>query len=84
MFCLNSLHLACLLHLRLCLNIYIVDVLFNLDSDTEDELIRPTREETAIVVGVIYVAPMMVLHLWDILMLGVERRTIALRLVLVG
>ncbi|CAK9019444.1 Multidrug resistance protein pgp-1 (P-glycoprotein A) (P-glycoprotein-related protein 1) [Durusdinium trenchii] len=54
-------------YFTLCLNIYIVDVLFNLDSDTEDELIRPTREETAIVVGVIYVAPMMVLHLWDIL-----------------
>ena len=52
---------------RLCLNIYIVDVLFNLKDDNEDRLIRPTREETALVVGGAYVGPMLVLHAWDLL-----------------
>lgn len=55
---------------RLCLNIYIVDVLFNLKDDNEDRLIRPTREETALVVGAAYVGPMLVLHGWDMLQLG--------------
>ena len=54
---------------RLCLNIYIVDVLCNLNKDTEEQLLRPTREGTAVVIGVLYVAPMMILHLWDILTL---------------
>lgn len=54
-------------YVTLCLNIYIVDVLCNLNKDTEEQLLRPTREGTAVVIGVLYVAPMLVLHLWDIL-----------------
>ena len=54
---------------RLCLNIYIVDVLCNLNKDTEEQLLRPTREGTAVVIGLLYVAPMLILHLWDILTL---------------
>ena len=55
---------------RLCLNIYIVDVLCNMDKDVEERLLRPTREQTAIAVGVLYVSPMLVLQLWDLLMLS--------------
>ncbi|CAJ1401466.1 unnamed protein product [Effrenium voratum] len=55
-------------YFMLCLNIYIVDVLFNLDDPKTEELLwRPTRKGTAMVVGVAYVAPMLVLHLWDLL-----------------
>ena len=55
---------------RLCLNIYIVDVLCNMDKDVEERLLRPTREQTAIVVGVLYVSPMLVLQSWDLMMLS--------------
>ena len=55
---------------RLCLNIYIVNVLCNMDKDVEERLLRPTREQTAIVVGVLYVSPMLVLQSWDLMMLS--------------
>jgi len=54
-------------YMTLCLNIYIVDVLCNMDKDVEERLLRPTREQTAIVVGVLYVSPMLVLQSWDLM-----------------
>eukprot|EP00437_Effrenium_voratum_P005659 CAMPEP_0181427244 /NCGR_PEP_ID=MMETSP1110-20121109/16071_1 /TAXON_ID=174948 /ORGANISM="Symbiodinium sp., Strain CCMP421" /LENGTH=824 /DNA_ID=CAMNT_0023550449 /DNA_START=48 /DNA_END=2522 /DNA_ORIENTATION=+ len=51
----------------LCLNIYLVDVLFNMnDPETKERLVLPSRLDTAYVIAGLYVAPMLVLHAWDL------------------
>ncbi|CAE6921301.1 lolD [Symbiodinium natans] len=50
----------------LCLNIYLVDVLFNMEA-SEDRLWMSTRLRTAYAVAISYVAPMLVLHAWDLI-----------------
>ena len=69
--------LACLRNLYryfvLCLNIYLVDVLFNMHGD-EDRLVLSTRLETAYLVAIMYVAPMLVLHAWDLVKAKLDLR----------
>jgi len=54
------------LFLTLKINIYLVDVLFNLSPaervETEDQLILDTRQNTAILIGALYIIPMFFLH----------------------
>ncbi|CAE7412923.1 ABCB10 [Symbiodinium pilosum] len=52
----------------LYLNMYMVDVLFNLqDEEAKHELILPSRVDTAYLVAVAYLLPTLVLHVWDIM-----------------
>lgn len=48
----------------LLLNIYLVDVLFNTkDPKTEEQLLTPSRSDTAMIVGAALVVPMVFVHL---------------------
>ena len=48
----------------LLLNIYLVDVLFNLeDKSTEEQLVLASRRETALAMGAALVVPMILVHL---------------------
>jgi len=55
------------LYFTLYVNVYLVDVLFNTSShESEGRLFVPgNRKATAIAIGVMYIVPMLFLHLWD-------------------
>jgi len=61
---LNQMH-NIYLFLTLYVNVYLVDVLFNNDPAKESRLIVPSKNGTAMVIGVMYIMPMFVLHFWD-------------------
>lgn len=54
--------------LTLTLNVYLVDVILNMqDPGTEARLILSSREETAMLVGALYFLPLILIHLWHFL-----------------
>lgn len=61
----------------LLLNIYLVDVLFNLeDASTKEQLVLASRRETALAMGAALVVPMILVHLAGFIKAGVETRLI--------
>lgn len=57
------------------IGVYLVNVLFNMsDLDASDALILSTRSKTAALVGAAYVAPMLVLHAWDLVKAKMDLR----------
>jgi len=54
------------LFLQLYVNVYLVDVLFNTsEKESEAKLLLPDRKDTAICIGILYIAPMLIVHYWD-------------------
>lgn len=54
------------MYLRLTLSAYLVNVVFNIhDESTAAHLLVPNRAATASMIGLLYIIPMMALHLWD-------------------
>lgn len=55
------------------LRVYMVDTLYAMtDHTSEERLFFPTRSETAYFVAACYVAPMVILHMWDVVKIRID------------
>lgn len=68
------------LFFKLWFNVYLVDVVLNHHEDVSDKLLIPgNRQSTIVVMGVIWILPNILLHLWDIaqLFIAVKGKSVA-------
>eukprot|EP00747_Dinoflagellata_sp_TGD_P075084 gnl/TRDRNA2_/TRDRNA2_158591_c0_seq1.p1 gnl/TRDRNA2_/TRDRNA2_158591_c0~~gnl/TRDRNA2_/TRDRNA2_158591_c0_seq1.p1 ORF type:complete len:914 (+),score=138.86 gnl/TRDRNA2_/TRDRNA2_158591_c0_seq1:97-2838(+) len=57
----------------LAVSIYLVDVVFNIHEPwTEDKLIVTGRQNTAVIIGIMYILPLVGLHLWDVVKIRLD------------